>query len=167
MWWSHTHKLLRTWKVKQLYHPKVVACDNVKAWVGHTGTGDVCFVRVTGPDPDHLIPKDAGQRQREGERGSITFGAHHFIITSSSSLSSLHFILTCYVIMMCVSPRPAGPGNPVNVGLLCDLLPGRHLVHQSFISTCGYLSQDAKMRLELKTAATSHRKTSDVFRTWT
>lgn len=39
------------------------------------------------------------------------------------------------------SPCPGGPGNPVNVGLLRDLLPRRHFVHQSFISTCWYLPQ--------------------------
>ena len=44
-------------------------------------------------------------------------------------------------LMRATSPRPGGPGNPVNEGLLCDRFPRRHLVHQSFISTCGYLSQ--------------------------
>lgn len=62
---NHTYKLLWTWKVEQLYHSKVVACDNVKARVGNTGTGDVCFVSVTGPDPNNLVPEDTGHRARE------------------------------------------------------------------------------------------------------
>ena len=44
-----------------------------------------------------------------------------------------------YVLTFWLSPCPGGPGNPINLGLLCDLPSGRHLVHQSFISTCGYL----------------------------
>lgn len=61
---NHTYKLLWTWKVKQLYHSKVIACDDVKARVGHTGTGDVGFVCVAGPDPYDLVPKDTGYKER-------------------------------------------------------------------------------------------------------
>lgn len=57
---DNTYKLLQTGKVKQLHHPKIIACDDVKARVGHTGTDYVGFFCVTGPDPNDLIPKDTG-----------------------------------------------------------------------------------------------------------
>lgn len=76
---KNTYKLLRTWKVKQLYHSKVIACDDVKARVGHTGTGDVCFVSVTGPDPHDLVPKDTRHRQRKKD----TFTLHLWLCCSS------------------------------------------------------------------------------------
>lgn len=62
---NHTYKFLWTEKVKQLYHPKIIARDDVKARVGHAGTGDVCFVSVTGPDPYDLVPKDTGYTHSE------------------------------------------------------------------------------------------------------
>lgn len=57
---DNTYKLLQTGKVKQLHHPKVVTCDDVKARVGHTGADNVCFICVTGPYPNDLVPKDTG-----------------------------------------------------------------------------------------------------------
>lgn len=55
---SGTYKFLWTREVEQLHHSKVIACDDVKARVGHAGTGDVGFVCVAGPDSYDLVPKD-------------------------------------------------------------------------------------------------------------
>lgn len=67
-YYSGTYKLVWTRKVKELDHSKVIACDYIKAWVGDTGTGDVCFVCVPRPDADHLVPEDAGHS--DGRRES-------------------------------------------------------------------------------------------------
>lgn len=125
---NYTYKLLWTWEVKQLYHSKVIACGNVKAWVWHAGTGDICFVCVAGPDPHNLIPKDTGHRQRQRDR-DITFCWRW--------LANIHLSVQTVL----PSPCPGGPGNPVDMGLFCHLLPGRHFIHESFISTCWYLME--------------------------
>lgn len=39
-----THKFLWTRKVEQLHHSEVIARDDVKARVGHAGTGDIRLV---------------------------------------------------------------------------------------------------------------------------
>ncbi len=55
---GYTYKFLWTRKVEQLYHSKVIACDDVEAGVRHTSTGYICLICVPGPDPHHLIPED-------------------------------------------------------------------------------------------------------------
>lgn len=49
-------KFLWTGKVEQLYHSKVIACDNVDAGVRDTSTGNICFICVPRPNAHHLVP---------------------------------------------------------------------------------------------------------------
>lgn len=55
---KYTYKFLWTGKVEQLYHSKVITCDNVDARVRDTSTGYIRFIRVPRPDAHHLVPQD-------------------------------------------------------------------------------------------------------------
>lgn len=82
------------------------------------------------------IPMTSSPRTLDTERAKQLI--HHYCF------QQMYWWYSMCVLTLRLSPCPCGPRNPINMRLLCDLLPRWHFVHESFVSTCGYLIQDNK-----------------------
>lgn len=108
--------------------------------------------RCWGPSGTHrhrwrLLCRCYGTRSRwPRPQGHWTEWESHILALDSPNLRPSITTTHWQCVLLCAggpntasSPCPRGPGDPVDLGLLCDLLPRRHLVHKPFISTSGYL----------------------------
>lgn len=53
---TSSYKFFRTWEVKQFDHAKIIACYKIDSRVRDTGTVNISFFSMPGPDSNYFIP---------------------------------------------------------------------------------------------------------------
>ena len=88
-----TYKFFGAGEVKELDETKVIACHQVDAGVGNTSTVHIRLFSVTRPDPENLVPQDAGKKNTDQYLRDST--ASLVLLRNRRDVPDVNWSLTC------------------------------------------------------------------------